>query len=403
MAAVGLSGTEDHRRPLGFVGGVGIVLGLEADGGALVVHDALLAGDGAVEEVAAVDLDAGLVGEDLEVDAGGGAVKLRGGSVDVAGGIQHPVVVIAVAVADLLVVGGDAVADEVCRAEVERRAFHGSDFARGHKRVVHRRVVRSVDIKDIVHDAVRSRIAREIKVGVVGHVDDGRRIGRGLVGDVDAVVIGEGIGDVGLHGTGEVAIAVGRIAQQLDVLLVGFHHLIDLILPALGTAVQAVSEVVLRQLDGLSVEGEAALVDAVGIPADAGAEVGLVVLREIIRHFVESQGHILQFPVFVVHHQRHDAAAEVGDADLGAVGVRQGVQRRGGTVIGSFEIGGIESRCGNDGFLGAGRKHQDGRRAKECGYRFHGDVIFSKYTHFSRNAIPAGGPVVAEPEIHLPR
>ena len=81
---VGLSGTEDRRRPLGLVGRVGILLGLEADAVALVVHDALLAGDGAVQEVAGVDLDAGFVGIDLQVDAGGRAAELDGDLRDVA-------------------------------------------------------------------------------------------------------------------------------------------------------------------------------------------------------------------------------------------------------------------------------------------------------------------------------
>ena len=111
MAAVGLSRTEDGRRPLGLIGRVRILLGLEADAVTLVVHDALLAGDGAVEEVAGIDLDAGLVGIDLQIDARGGAKELDSDAIDVAGGVQDPVVVVTVAIADLLVVSGDGVAD----------------------------------------------------------------------------------------------------------------------------------------------------------------------------------------------------------------------------------------------------------------------------------------------------
>ena len=146
MAVVGLSGTEDRRRPLGLVGRVGILLGLEADAAALQVLDALLAGDGAVEEVAGVDLDAGLVGVDLQVDAGGRAPELDGDLRDVALGVQDPVVVVAVAVADLLVVGGDVTADSVRGTEVERGVQHRGDFTRGHIGVVHRGVVRGVHV-----------------------------------------------------------------------------------------------------------------------------------------------------------------------------------------------------------------------------------------------------------------
>lgn len=43
MAGVGFAGTEHYGRPVGLVGAVGIVLGLEADGGALGISYATLA------------------------------------------------------------------------------------------------------------------------------------------------------------------------------------------------------------------------------------------------------------------------------------------------------------------------------------------------------------------------
>ena len=46
------------------------MLGLEAEAGVLLIDNPLLAGNGAVEEVAAVELDAGLVRIDLKLDAG---------------------------------------------------------------------------------------------------------------------------------------------------------------------------------------------------------------------------------------------------------------------------------------------------------------------------------------------
>ena len=80
---------------------------------ALVVNDTLLAGDRAVQELAGVDLDTGFVGIDLQVDAGLRAVQFRRDFRDVAGGVQDPVVVVAVSVADLLVVCRDLVADGI--------------------------------------------------------------------------------------------------------------------------------------------------------------------------------------------------------------------------------------------------------------------------------------------------
>ena len=137
-AVVGLSGAEDDRRPFGLVRRVGIVLGFEADAVALLVDDSLLALDGTVQEVPGIDLDAGLVGIDEERDAGLRAVQHGSILFDVAGGIQHPVVVVAVSVADLFVIGEDILADGLYSLEIERRAGGRNNFSRGHVRVVDR-------------------------------------------------------------------------------------------------------------------------------------------------------------------------------------------------------------------------------------------------------------------------
>ena len=61
---------EGCAGPFGMVGAVGIVLCLEAEGAAARILHALLADEAAVEEVACIELNAGLVGEHLHEDAG---------------------------------------------------------------------------------------------------------------------------------------------------------------------------------------------------------------------------------------------------------------------------------------------------------------------------------------------
>ncbi len=107
---------------------------------ALLVNDSFLAGDGTVQEVAGIDLDAGLVGINEERDAGFGAIQRCGHLGDVSSGVQDPVVVITVAVADLLVVGVNVCTDGLHLPEIERSAFGRSDFTGGHVGVVNRRV-----------------------------------------------------------------------------------------------------------------------------------------------------------------------------------------------------------------------------------------------------------------------
>ena len=158
---------------------------------------------------------------------------------------------------------------------------------------------------------------------------------------------------------------------------IGLDTFIDLVLPAGGTAMEAVLEIVLRQLVFGSVQGEAALVDAVRVPADGGAEVGGVVLREVVGDLVETQDHILQLSVAVRNHDGDDAAAEIGDAHLHAVFIRKGVEGRGGAVVLAHEIGRVQAggREGHLLFLAAGDEGEGRAKGKDC--LFH--MVFVLY------------------------
>ena len=105
-AGICLARVEPCGRPFGLVRGVGIVLGLEAYSGVAGILDALLADRRAVEEIAGVKLDSGLRGVDAEGDAGSGGCESGRLLGDVALGVEHPVVVVALAENDLLVVDG---------------------------------------------------------------------------------------------------------------------------------------------------------------------------------------------------------------------------------------------------------------------------------------------------------
>ena len=79
---------------------------------------------------------------------------------------------------------------------------------------------------------------------------------------------------------------------------------------------QGVAEIVGRQAVFHAVQGELALVDAVGIAADGGAVVGLIVLGIVVLDLVKSQDHVPLHAVLVRHDERRDAAAVVGDGHL---------------------------------------------------------------------------------------
>ena len=61
MRGISFTGTKNSRGPFRLVGCIGEMLCFEADGCALVIFYIVLAGNGAIEEVACVDLYAGLL------------------------------------------------------------------------------------------------------------------------------------------------------------------------------------------------------------------------------------------------------------------------------------------------------------------------------------------------------
>src|SRR5437870_4982789 len=103
------------------VGRVGKMLRLQAQRAAMLVDMARLARDRAVEEIAGVELQAGLRRRDIERSAALRIFELRGVTQPRVA-TQDPVMVVALAVLDLLVIRVDARADRGRLPEVERRA-----------------------------------------------------------------------------------------------------------------------------------------------------------------------------------------------------------------------------------------------------------------------------------------
>ena len=75
---------------------------------------------------------------------------------------------------------------------------------------------------------------------------------------------------------------------------------------------QAMPEIILRQLDRIAVQYHFALVDSVGVTSDRCTEIAWNVY--VVGYTVEAKDNIFHFSVFVRYHNRYDTSAEVGDA-----------------------------------------------------------------------------------------
>jgi hypothetical protein len=155
------------------------MLRLEREGPVLLVDDALLSREGAVQEIAAVELDPGLGARDVHHPARLRIIHGRDRRERPAPAVEHVVVVVADGIAAHLL---DVLPDPRRLAEVHRGPLDRPELARRDQRGVDRRVPVGVYLEDMVEDAAVLGAA-QVEVAVVGHVDRRVLVGRDHVVD----------------------------------------------------------------------------------------------------------------------------------------------------------------------------------------------------------------------------
>src|SRR6266571_2914369 len=146
------------------------MLRLEAQRRAMSVDLPALSRDAAVEKVAGVELDAGLRGAHVERASTFRINETRRVDERHCAAIDHPVVVVPVAVTQLRMRLVDTRADGRGDTEIEWRSLDRRDLARGNERRVHRREGRRVQRQTMVQDVAASA-AMEIPVRVLREID----------------------------------------------------------------------------------------------------------------------------------------------------------------------------------------------------------------------------------------
>ena len=156
---------------------------------------------------------------------------------------------------------------------------------------------------------------------MVGHVDDGRLIGGSAHLDVNGVILGKCIDHLCCNCARIAIVAIGGHEGELQFGAVYLIGLIDFILPAGGTAVKGVRTIVNGELISGVAKSKATMVNTVGIAADGGTKIALIVLRIVAGHIVEAKHYIAQGVLLVRHHDGDDTASIVGDTYLHALAV----------------------------------------------------------------------------------
>ena len=226
------------------VGGVGVVLGFEAEAKALDVGRSAVAGEGSVEEVSAVELDSGFGGHDFHIATGLGLVDC--GDLSEPAAAQDPVVVVSAAEDHLLMVGVDAFGDDGWLSEIEGGSFDGHELSGRDELGRDGGDVVAEDLH-LVSGVILGFWPFEVEVGVVRQVDVGCLVGGCSVVDFEFVFGGERVGhrDFELAGVALVAVGRGEVEDDAGALWRRLsedlpHHFVK----ALGSAVERVGAVV---------------------------------------------------------------------------------------------------------------------------------------------------------------
>ena len=213
--------------------------------------------------------------------------------------VEHPVVVVAARVAQLVEPAAQPPPDPAEVAEVQRRTGDGGDLTRRDERRVHRRVVRGIQPQLVILDRARA-LAREVPVRVRRQRHHGRCVRRGEVVQPEPVALAvERVRHVDGQRAGEALVTVRARVREAHadavICLEALRGPDRAVEPALSS-VQTVRRIVARQLELEAVEDEPGAGDAVAVAADDAAHVRVGSLVGRVRvpvQVLEAEDHVV--------------------------------------------------------------------------------------------------------------
>ncbi len=277
--------TPCRLRPA-VVGRVGILLRFETHSAATAVADATLT-DHTIKEIACIDLQTRHISIDLKADIRRRTAQNCRRTRQITRRVQHPAMVVSAAYAQLLKISIDITPDGFGRAEIQGRASHRIIAPKRNKRFVDRQIPIGIYHKGMVKNRT-VLIAIEVPIAVVGQVQHRGTIGNSIIVNTQTVVVAQRVGHTEFDATWETVVAIGAGQRQLQTSSIVLNNIENSILPSVGTAVQTVRPVVLRQPIFNTVDRNASPSQAVGIAANHGTKVRQMIFRKIILHTVKS-------------------------------------------------------------------------------------------------------------------
>src|ERR1700722_3544064 len=183
--------------------------------------------------------------------------------------IQDEVVIVAVAEAELRVVGIDSLSDCMRLTKVERRAVHRFQFAGGNEGCVDRSEAGSVDLEHGIQN-IAVALTLQVEIGMVGEIEDGVFVSGGGIFDLQSAAA-YGVAHMRGERAGKTLIAIFAHMGEFNTIR-NLFRLPDDLVEADQSSVQSVIAVVLRNVISVAIELEGAMRDTIRVAADDAAE-----------------------------------------------------------------------------------------------------------------------------------
>jgi len=156
-------------------------------------------------------------------------------------------------------------------AEIHRSTFYRNNLASCHECAVYRSIIIGIHHQQVV--CIACCITIEIKIRVIGHIYDGRLIRFCFIADINCIIVCQFHQDFTGNVTRETFFAIRSDISQFHFLRIQLHSIKHTILESIGTAMQAMTVIILRQLIFNAVQCESTLIDTVCVTTDAGTKI----------------------------------------------------------------------------------------------------------------------------------
>ena len=213
--------------------------------------------------------------------------------------------VIAAAEAQLLVVSIDILADRLFLRKVKRRAGHRVDLSRRDQIRPDLSSAAAVKLEDLLLNTA-AVFSREIKIGVIGHINDCLFVRYGLVIDPEILVC-QCVFDCKFPVARETGISIGKVDRKCDAVLPDLRVEQPLVKHLIG--VKVVSLFVHRQMVLHPVNDKRCACDPVRAGTHYRTEARRII--QIVFHVVKPQNDVLHDPVPVRRLEAHQDCSQI--------------------------------------------------------------------------------------------